>query len=177
MFESEAHSFLLFLNNIEKIELYEKDSQHQEPRRLLTVKIADQCLQQVRAARQEFADSIRQPAKEGQWRDAPTHTSYCINIEMMRYEGKRNEVITKKYLVTQYYEGGDCADTLEELLAGNLATQLPWVGVALPLDEDQAHKPRGQLFCFLPLPVTEGSATGFHFHVNGYFAVDQNRFV
>lgn len=41
--------------------------------------------------------------------------------------------------------------------------------------QDTAFEPEGQVFCFLPLPVTERSSTGLPVHVNGYFSISQNR--
>ena len=179
MFESEAHSFLLFLNNVEKIELYEKGSQHQKPRRLLTVKIADQCLQQVRAARKELKQKIKHSAKAGKWHDSSEHVSYGMTVELISHNTERDDVTvtSKHWLVTQYYAGGQGSPRLKKLVGDSNTRYLPWVGVALPLQEAGSCEPQGQVFCFLPLPATKRGATGFHFHVNGYFAVSQNRSV
>ena len=38
-----------------------------------------------------------------------------------------------------------------------------------------AHEPQGHLFCFLPLPLESKSLTGLPVHVNGFFALSQNR--
>jgi hypothetical protein len=32
-----------------------------------------------------------------------------------------------------------------------------------------------QIFCFLPLPLEQGSSTGLSVHVHGYLALEQNR--
>ena len=40
MFRYEAHKFLLFLNSLEQIEIYEKDGIDEEPRLLLSVKVS-----------------------------------------------------------------------------------------------------------------------------------------
>ena len=51
----------------------------------------------------------------------------------------------------------------------------PLVATAFPLNEIKNDTPMGQLFCFLPLPMSETSPTGLNVHVNGYFSLDQNR--
>ena len=51
--------------------------------------------------------------------------------------------------------------------------QLAVVGAALPLHEGDEV---GQLFCFLPLPLQKESPTGSRVHINGSFAVTQNRY-
>ena len=40
MFEKEAHHLLLFLNNINKIEVYEKESAKTKPKLLMSVSVA-----------------------------------------------------------------------------------------------------------------------------------------
>jgi hypothetical protein len=56
---------------------------------------------------------------------------------------------------------------------------LPLVGSALPFGPDKNKidnfDPGGQLFCFLPLPIEKSSPTGCKVHINGCFAVSQNR--
>ena len=64
------------------------------------------------------------------------------------------------------------AGSLEERAKDSLKV-LPIVGVALPLDVRGSRT--GRIFCFLPLPLEGRSPTGFNIHVNGYFAVEQNR--
>ncbi|KAJ7380166.1 hypothetical protein OS493_010877 [Desmophyllum pertusum] len=55
---------------------------------------------------------------------------------------------------------------------------LPLVGVAMALPaspEDPTPDIQGHVFCFLPLPVQKTSLTGLPVHVNGFFALSQNR--
>ncbi len=62
----------------------------------------------------------------------------------------------------------------------------PWVGVAMPLHVNQADdvidsaiyeltNEDGHVFCFLPLPLDKQIPTGLPVHVNGFFALEQNR--
>ena len=55
---------------------------------------------------------------------------------------------------------------------------LPLVGVAMALPsspQDPVLEIQGHVFCFLPLPVQKTSLTGLPVHVNGFFALTQNR--
>ena len=49
---------------------------------------------------------------------------------------------------------------------------LPWVGTAFEVSDTDAHS-KGRIFCFLPLPTED--KTPFGIHVNGTFAVSNNR--
>ena len=55
---------------------------------------------------------------------------------------------------------------------------LPKVGVAMALPsspQDSVPEIQGHVFCVLPLPVQKTSLTGLPVHVNGFFALTQNR--
>ena len=175
MLQSEAHALLLFLNSVESIEWYEKSSLHDEPRLMFAVKVDANIAPVVRLNRAAFMDKIRPHIKRGEWKNEPESTTFEVVISAMQtLHGQRTES-QKAWLLTQHYHGGNSASKLKQIIMKGHSKLLPWVGIALPLHEGQVEDPQGQLFCFLPLPVTEGSATGFHFHVNGYFAVSQNR--
>jgi sacsin len=80
------------------------------------------------------------------------------------------------WIVAQYHAGKEEAT---ELRAEKDLGYLPIVGTAIEMKKDKQDlclmQPRGHLFCFLPLPHEENSPTGMRFHVNGCFALEQNR--
>ncbi|XP_052093808.1 sacsin-like [Mytilus californianus] len=51
----------------------------------------------------------------------------------------------------------------------------PYTGVAYCTFSDTKEKHQGHIFCFLPLPMTSKSLTGLPIHVNGFFDLDDNR--
>ena len=175
MLQSEAHSLILFLNSVESIEWYEKSSPSDEPRLMFAVKVGDHCRQSVRRNRASFLTEIQPFTAHKQWKPASTHVTYEMTTSVKNMVRGQQSLDSKRWLVTQHFQGGSHAPQLKRIMTGGASKLLPWVGVALPLGEDNGYEPQGQLFCFLPLPDSEDSDTGFHFHVNGYFAVSQNR--
>ena len=87
---------------------------------------------------------------------------------------------TKKhsFLVTNYFCGGQVSSTFKKLMTDKALSYLPMVGVAMALPTGprlQTPDIKGHVFCFLPLPVQQTSLTGLPVHVNGFFALNQNR--
>ena len=78
----------------------------------------------------------------------------------------------KKWLVSQFYDGN--SSQAADYFHDGKSKFLPWMGLAVDL-EDSHPEPTGQIFCVLPLPQHDQSPTGLNFHVNGFFAVSQDR--
>ena len=157
-FYQDAHFMLLFLKHVHTVEVYEKKAS-QEVVLLHEVKIANQLVKEVSENRRNFVESIRQVKG-----NKPIACSYIMETEV----DKTDKI---DWLVTQIFDTA-LADVQSD---GNIKN-LPLVGVALPLQCNQVqHYSRGHTFCVLPMPITEDNKTGLNVHVNGFFAVDQNR--
>ena len=66
----------------------------------------------------------------------------------------------------------------QRLLTDKDLSYLPSVGVAMatpPREDLPTPAVAGHVFCALPLPVQKKSMTGLPVHVNGFFALSQNR--
>ena len=152
----EGHLHLLFLRNIESIELYSKKSGNDESELLYRVRIAPSCLETV----QEKRELLRQITTE-------TDCSLTYRLKLDIWSKDTDSPLTFKYIVCQYCDRTGSQD---------LPQHLPIVGAALPLhNNDISVTSGGHLFCFLPLPLEERSPTGLNVHLNGYFGVEQNR--
>lgn len=174
-FKADAHLMLLFLQHLEEIELYVRDELEPIPRKVFQVKIAEESLQTVRAKRKEFRENIA----AGKVMSSPVAVTYPITIETVNFDfpGPRN---TKqhRFLVTSYFCGGKLSSTFQNLISDKVLSYLPSVGVAMPLPTGpklQTPDVQGHVFCSLPLPVQKTSLTGLPVHVNGFFALSQNR--
>ena len=153
----EGHLHLLFLRNIESIELYCKKSGNDEPELLYRVCIAPSCVETVQEKRQELLRQIRT--------EADCSLTYRLKLDVWNKDTDSSS--TFEYIVSQYCDRTGSRD---------LPQHLPIVGTALPLhDNDISVTSGGHLFCFLPLPLEEKSPTGLNVHLNGYFGVEQNR--
>ena len=177
-FQSDAHLALLFLKSLESIELYVRKETESSPRKIFQVKIASESLEKVRATRKEFIDSIKD-LKQGEVPSSPISVTYPLTIECTTYaeqDAEQDHTVSHSYLVTNYFSGGDTSAELKKLMESEDLSYLPWVGVAMSVDPLKSKEdPQGHLFCFLPLPLQKKSLTGLPVHVNGFFALSQNR--
>ena len=157
---SEGHLSLLFLKNVERMKVYHKESKHSEPQLIYSVEITDECHEDVRQGRKRLFDSILGERK------GTYNGDFLMKLKTNREGDERHF----SYLVSQRYDHGPCSEMLED---EKLKYMLPLVGVALPVT---GGDPGGHLFCFLPLPARGSkSQTGCRPHINGSFAVSQNR--
>ena len=203
-FEEDAHLVLIFLKNLESIELLTRESNGTEPKLQFKVEVSASCLEYVRQQRKSFQERI----VPGKWMDEPITITYPLVITTTSYSTGTKVKKSYKYLVNEYYSGGSHASLhLQALQKDPALSYVPMAGTAMALgvateeegegaaqekkeiaDEDNAtdqnedenktaesETPSGHVFCFLPLPLEQKSATGLPVHVNGYFSVSQNR--
>ncbi len=183
-FEADAHLVLLFLKYVEKVELLVQHAGQAEPTVQFQVHVAADCAHQVRSMRKQFMQSI----DIDRWMSQPATVTYPLFIECIRYEAGAEPVkIVHRWLISEYYAGGEASIHLKTLCKDAILSHIPLVGVAMPLettlkkhkeqeeDESECSDANGHVFCFLPLPVEQKSSTGLPVHVNGYFAISQNR--
>jgi len=191
-FESDARLLLIFLKNVECLEVLVRDEHSAEAKLRFRVQLSDDCRDSVRKSRQRIVDAIRNCSMES------FSTTYLLVIETEKYDVGL-EKKTYRYWVNEMFAGGKASKVLTELRDDPSVCRIPLVGTAVDLDvtssvnsklsspvhtkveddnsvpEDLKRVPSGKIFCFLPLAVQEVSPTGLPVHVNGYFAISQNR--
>ena len=186
-FEADASLVLLFLKSVECVDLLERNSKNKEPNLRFRVCIAEECRASVKEKRKQFMQQI----DPSYWRDTPLAVMYPVSIETSKFTSNRlSEKKITRWLVNEYYAGGQVSTHLKMLQQDPKLSYIPLVGTAMsmdpvsaaskkppeqPADVDNEVKPAGQVFCFLPMPIEQSSATGLPVHVNGYFAISQNR--
>ena len=170
-FIADAHLVLLFLQHLESIELYVREESDNEPRKTFQVRIAEESLQLVREKRQEFRTKVN----TGQVMPEPVKIIYPITIETVQCcNGIESSIQRHSFLVTNYFCGKEMSPEFKELATDESLSYLPLVGVAMEISAP-CKEQSGHVFCFLPLPVQKTSLTGLPVHVNGFFALSQNR--
>ena len=170
-FEADAHLVLLFLQHLESIELYVREESESDPERIFQVRIANQSLKIVRAKRKEFLGKIA----FGKVMTESVCVTYPVTIETVKFD---SYVKQHSFLVTNYFCGGEVSMRFKRLMTDKELNYLPTVGVAMALPTGpklQTPDIKGHVFCFLPLPMQKRSLTGLPVHVNGFFALSQNR--
>ncbi|CAG2253119.1 unnamed protein product [Mytilus edulis] len=170
-FKAEASVELLFLNCIEKIELYDKDGyklhKSDEPP-FFTVKISESCLDDVRAKRSEFHTHMQSVGRK--IAEQTFSTKVDVKIETQSGFGNNAE---QSWFVLHCLKGGNLSQELATLSQDEALSNSPYVSIAVPKDMDTDFK--GHVFCLMPLPLEDESLTGYPVHVNGHFALSQNR--
>lgn len=170
-FEADARLLLLFLRNLERISVYERDKNSKTCRLVYRVELSENCVADVRKTRTEFVEKLR----DGDWNDRTLIASYPLTIVT---ESFRNRSAAQKqrfsFLVTNYCSGAHVSPLFRNLFRDPDLGYLPWVGAAMSLDDPQSDV-AGRLFCFLPLPLEANSLMGLPVHIHGFFALEQNR--
>jgi len=170
-FEADARLLLLFLRNLERISVYERDKSSKTCRLVYRVELTDSCVADVRRTRSEFVEKLR----DGAWLDRTLIASYPMTI-MTECCHSRSTAQKHRFnfLVTNYCCAAQVSPLFRNLFRDPELGYLPWVGAAMSLD-DAASDVDGRLFCFLPLPLDANCLVGLPVHIHGFFALEQNR--
>ena len=173
-FMADAHLILLFLQRLESIELYVREENANHPRKTFQVRITGESLHLVREKRKEFHNKI----STDRLLPHPVQVTYPITFETVHFSQGSETTQSHSFLVTNYFCGKEISPEFQTLAKDQSLSYLPLVGVAMALPaslRERTPKIEGHVFCFLPLPVQKTSLTGLPVHVNGFFALSQNR--
>ncbi|VDI64094.1 Hypothetical predicted protein [Mytilus galloprovincialis] len=97
-------------------------------------------------------------------------TKVDVKIETQAGSGNKSE---QSWFVLHCLKGGNLSQELATLSLDVALSNSPYVSIAVPKDIDADFK--GHVFCLMPLPLEDKSLTGYPVHVNGHFALSQNR--
>ncbi|CAC5408780.1 unnamed protein product [Mytilus coruscus] len=153
---------LMFLKNLEKIEIY--NEQNDQP--YFTLEITGTNEKEFCKARKMFKDDLNNLKNE-----LPRKSI------MSQYEAViKTNTTEEHYAVVNMLTGADyLSEQMNHLVSDSSLHYSPYTGVAYCMKPSIREKPPGHIFCFLPLPVTEKSMTGLPVHVNGFFDLEHNR--
>ena len=179
-FKTEAGpSMLLFLNTIERVELFTRDDGRSVAvtEETFSVGISDDCLEAVRNERERFVSQVRRSGDGAASAALPPEGFHCVTEVTMETKDHSQWLVVPQretWLVCAFHAGqGDVSREMSELCSHLKQSYRPYVGVAAPLGRRGAFT--GQVYCFLPLPQGMRSPTGLPVNVHGYFALSQNR--
>ncbi|XP_074662511.1 sacsin-like [Tubulanus polymorphus] len=169
-----AYMKVLFLTNINKIEIYRHNKSLQYRSAVITC--TEKAIEKVHfdgvttcPTRAKFKQSLRNMTETGgAWACV---TGLNIKTEKISNNG-HSEKEDHSFVISHFCEKSEKASRLENLAEkqGNM----PWVSCALDRNKKNYY-PDGHVFVFLPLPMEGKSLSGLPVHVNGYFAISQNR--
>ena len=164
-FASIASSMLLFLKNVECIEIYDWISSDEQPVLISKTHIAN-VTDNLRKKRSYMLDAPSRVPHQ------PIEVDYVLDIESNDSEtfsnGRRNRYL-EKWLVCNQLGGGNASKMANDPALSHMKL-VPWAGVAARVLPN-CEVDDGNAYCFLPLPVK----TNLPIHVNGYFELSSNR--
>ncbi|XP_053401269.1 sacsin-like [Mercenaria mercenaria] len=165
-FEPEASSILIFLKNLEMISLSTRKSENIEKTEEIKVEIEN--ISKVRQQRREFKTEMDSLISGVTDKDV----SNTIQMNVCSTVSEKSE--RTEWLIVNYFVGSSASSEFKRLINDSTLGYSPYVGVAIPLNQHEKSF-AGHIFCFLPLPREGIQLTGLPIHVNGFFALSQNR--
>ena len=162
LFESlrqEASIILLFLKSVQKISIF-KRTDNGSVNCIFRVELSHETSHQVTIQRQRLLSVAAQTS-------SVQESKVIIGINT----SSNGTVKCRKWLVVNQI--GSCNKRITQLRAK--LCLLPWIGLAVPIDEESSLITDGRIFCFLPLPPDVDCRTGMPVHIHGYFGLTDNR--
>ncbi|XP_053389126.1 sacsin-like, partial [Mercenaria mercenaria] len=165
-FKLEASNILLFLKNLERIALCTRRN-NKRISDIVKVEIID-THGTVRQSRYEFKEKVKRT--DSDYKGEDIHNVIQISISISTNDQRQ----ISDWMVVNYFVGRSAGSSFRKLLQDKSLGYSPYVGVAAPLLSSKRNF-EGHVFCFLPLPREGSRLTGLPVHVNGFFALSQNR--
>ncbi len=162
---SAAPTMLLFLKNVECIEIYDWKQSNESPKLLHRTLVSNRT-DNIRKRRSYVLNApSRVPTN-------PVAVDYILDIESVGIGDVKNggnAHSNERWMVCNQLGGGKASQMANDPELSHMKL-IPWAGVAArlspPLDVTA-----GKAYCFLPLPVN----TKLPIHINGYFELSSNR--
>ncbi|XP_053389371.1 sacsin-like, partial [Mercenaria mercenaria] len=165
-FKLEASNILIFLKNVEQISLHFRDTETPIKETLKTeIEDRDGTVRQTRIAFKEHIEDVNSTSES-----ADAHST----LQMVIHTSSEDTVKSQEWLVVNYFIRESASEGFRHLIQDRNLGYSPYVGVAAPL-HGMSEGFEGHVFCFLPLPREGERLTGLPVHVNGFFALSQNR--
>lgn len=162
VFKEEASNILIFLKNLASIKLY-TCSENKKTEKMGEVRIIDE---------DGSVDNARRDLKN-RLAEISQNEDMTFPIEMTIRTEFPAAVEERRWLVVNHVVGKSASTNFRKLIRDKSLGYSPCVGVATCLDPTISVE--GHIFCFLPLPKEGSRHTGLPMHVNGFFALNQNR--
>ncbi|XP_069136653.1 sacsin-like [Argopecten irradians] len=167
-FTTEAPITLLFLKNLEEMALY---SQNNEPRYRVQIQDLRSETRSIEQRRQ-FCKELQRFTRSNISSDLICSLHVNIRVESHDRRGVA-KIENKSWFIVNAVLGKTMSPEFRKLSQDKDLSYSPYVGIAIPYEDTMDFQ--GHIFCFLPLPLEQRSLTGFPVHVNGFFALSQNR--
>ncbi|XP_065674257.1 sacsin-like [Hydra vulgaris] len=156
---------LLFLKCVKHIELCRISKGSNEKVVEYSIALTEDCIKKYGNSKMQFIDKIKKQLQ------SPSYSEVTNDYEVNIIEKEINTPeVNYCYFVSEYYSGA--SSDFNNLQSLNL---LPLVTVAYPKNDQYLDDVGGHIFCVLPLPMWQKGITGLPVHVNGFFALSEDR--
>ncbi|KAK6178774.1 hypothetical protein SNE40_011284 [Patella caerulea] len=164
-----APSILLFLKEIESVELFEKKNQL---KKLLEVSLVGDGvdMSNIGTKKRDFRKKIQN--FKGKLAPGAVPLSLKFRVRCKGFAWMKHLTTEEDWVVVDYYHGDSTSELKNFFQSNPNWSNSPYVSVGVRLSQTVTS---GNIFCFLPLPFTKGNETGLPFHVNGFFSLSQDR--
>ena len=162
---SAAPTMLLFLKNVECIEIYDWKQSSESPTLIHRTSVSN-CTENIRNRRSYVLNAPSRVPPQ------PVAVDYILDIQSSGIGDVKNggqAHATERWMVCNQL-GGEKASQMASDPELSHMKLIPWAGVAARLSPSM-DVDAGKAYCFLPLPVN----TKLPIHVNGYFELSSNR--
>ncbi|XP_069937378.1 sacsin-like, partial [Cherax quadricarinatus] len=166
-FGVEAPVCLTFLNSLEKICLKRINENHNNIEIIHEVELISPCMTEVQQKRRDFKQKLLK------CNGIPSQTTTCY-YEATIQSVKGNSTEEQIMHILHYLPGSSEASSVV-WKGKDSSGHMPLVGVAAPSVKHGSSWSSGHIFCFLPLPLESSNSTNLPVHINGFFALDENR--
>ena len=164
VFKEEANSVLIFLKSLSSVELYTRTgSEGIGLHKRGEIRILDED-GKVEETRNEFKTKLSNLSQ---------NEDITFPIQLTIRTSFSDVTEERTWLVVNYVVGKSASPNFRKLIRDKTFGYSPCVGVAMCLEPSISVE--GHIFCFLPLPKEGSRHTGLPVHVNGFFALNQNR--
>lgn len=178
-FQMEASVTLLFLKSMEKIEIFARNSSNfpeiSDGKPIFTVKISGENRIKVKDERKNFLRKIKKFNEQIPQESLTSNFEVTIHTSQYEKASFSYSETETSWFVYNLLEGQKMSEHMRLLSEDEGLGYSPYVGIAYPLSPLSGTEFKGHIFCFLPLPLEQKSLTGLPVHVNGFFALSQNR--
>ncbi|VDI50995.1 sacsin [Mytilus galloprovincialis] len=164
-FITEARYDLLFLRNLEKVEV--GNNRSKDPYFKIEMRGKQQV--QLKKTREKFRTDLLELGSKHP--DSDVISKYEVILKTTNTEDN--------FVMVNWLTGRkNFPENIGAILNDSNNKELqysPYTGVAYCTFSETKEKHQGHIFCFLPVPMTSKSLTGLPVHVNGFFDLDDNR--
>ncbi|XP_066931148.1 sacsin-like [Clytia hemisphaerica] len=160
-FLDEAFLSLIFLKNIKTMKFFIIDNGSKEVEEIYSLDGNNT------VETKPFTDQIKQNVKEKQFEKTEK-----LNRHLKLNQMWKGNLRSYSYAISEHFGYSGSDDDFKAMMHDEELSYIPLLSVALPLDDSD---PGGHVFSALPLPLHTPKMTGMPVHINGFFALLQDR--